>query len=196
VEADDSKQKYFPRNFVNPKKRNKKHAGAAPIDPVALQKHSRGTGANEDGVKTNFFKQKMKRKEIQYEFSNEQAARTEILLNEEVGFMELEPGENPASIKQSEIVASVDILAATKHFELNLDNFGPYQMRYTKNGRHLLLGGKKGHIAALDWVTKSLHCEFNVMEEIRDVAWLHLETMFAVAQKNWVHFYDSKVHRF
>jgi U3 small nucleolar RNA-associated protein 7 len=192
IEADDTKQKNVPRNFIMAKKRKKKHPGAAAIDPVALARHSRGTGATVEGVKTKFFKKKLQRQEIQNEFANEQAARTEILLNEEAGFMQVEAGDNPASIKQSEIVASVDIMAATKHFELNLDKFGPYRMRYTKNGRHLLLGGRRGHVAAIDWVTKGLHCEFNAMEEIRDVAWLHLETMFAVAQKNWVHFYDSK----
>lgn len=57
------------------------------IDPTALKRHSRGSAASETGVKTNLFKQKLKRKEIYLQFSNEQAARTEILRNEEEGYV-------------------------------------------------------------------------------------------------------------
>jgi U3 small nucleolar RNA-associated protein 7 len=34
-------------------------------------------------------------------------------------------------------------------------------MDITRNGRYLLLGGKKGHIALLDWKEKELVTEFH-----------------------------------
>lgn len=94
-------------------------------------------------------------------------------------------------IKQADIVQRVDITNASKHFELKLDSLGPYRCKYYKNGRYLLLGGYKGHVAAIDWLTKDLVCEFNTRESIHAVQWLHMPSMFAVAQKDWVHIYDK-----
>ena len=93
-------------------------------------------------------------------------------------------------VEQTDIVDSVDITNASKHFELKLDKLGPYKLKYFKNGRFLLLGGLKGHVAAFDWITKDLLCEFNVRETVHAVQWLHLPSMFAVALKDWVHIYD------
>ncbi|KAM8720517.1 hypothetical protein ACLKA7_006543 [Drosophila subpalustris] len=161
------------------------------IPQQLLDKYSRGDGVAASGVKTRHFKNQQERKEVYLEYATEQAARTELLLQEIPGQLEPDEEETTAMYRQSEIVANVDLQSAAKHFELKLD-FGPYKMSYTKNGRHLLLGGRRGHVAAFDWVTKKLHCEFNVMESIAAVQWLHVPTMYAVAQKEWVFFYDQK----
>lgn len=65
------------------------------------------------------------------------------------------------------IAATIRVLA--QHFDLNLEHFGPYQLDYSSNGRFLAIGGRKGHVAALEWTTKKLQFEINVMETVRDV---------------------------
>lgn len=162
-----------------------------PIPQELLDKYSRGEKVEAKGVKTRHFKEQQTRREKYLEYAVEQAARTELLLHETAGQLEADEGEVTAEYRQGQIAENVDLQSAAKHFSLNME-FGPYHMRYTKNGRHLLLGGRRGHIAAFDWVTKKLHCEFNAMESIEDVQWLHVNTMFAVAQKSWVYFYDNK----
>ncbi|KAB7497506.1 WD repeat-containing protein 46 [Armadillidium nasatum] len=85
----------------------------------------------------------------------------------------------------------VDITSAKKGFEISLTEYGPYRFRYSQNGRNLVLCGRKGHIASFDWVTKKLHTEFNVMESVYDICYLHNEGMMAAAQKNWTYIYDN-----
>ncbi|XP_058804778.1 WD repeat-containing protein 46 [Phymastichus coffea] len=177
---------------MSAKRENKMSGRKLPIDKEKLQKYDRGAAVNlKTGVKSKVHRQRLRQKEKFIETMAEQAARTEMLLTEDPGYLDTDLGETTTQFKQNEIIAHTDITSAAKSFELKLE-FGPYKMRYTRNGRHLVIGGKKGHVAAFDWVTKKLACEMNVMESIHDVCWLHIETMFAVAQKKWVYIYDNQ----
>lgn len=72
-----------------------------------------------------------------------------------------------------------------------MEDYGPYAFDVTRNGRHLLLGGKKGHLSLLEWKRKELVCEFQAKQLVRDVKFLHNEQMYAVAQKKHLFIYDA-----
>ena len=86
-------------------------------------------------------------------------------------------------LTQEDILKQSDLASASKRFELKLPKLGPYFINYSRSGRYLLLGGGRGHIASIDWMSKKLTCEFQLKETVRAVQYLHNETMFAVAQK-------------
>ena len=52
--------------------------------------------------------------------------------------------------------------AARKVFDLKLSELGPYNLAFTRNGRHMLLGGRKGHLAVMDWQSMRSVCELQV----------------------------------
>ena len=136
----------------------------------------------------------LRQQESQYDEAEQSAARAEVLHAEEVGVLEAE-GEMEATyrFKQTEIKAAVDMLTARKIFDLSLPEYGPYcGVDYTKNGRHLLIGGARGHLAMIDAMTNALQTELHVRETVRDVAFLHDHTMFAVAQRKYCYIYDNK----
>ncbi|KAK9498747.1 hypothetical protein O3M35_003314 [Rhynocoris fuscipes] len=177
---------------VAPLRKNKSKYDVS-VPKKLLEKYSRGEGidGNVPTLGDLSHKKKLLRKEKKIQWAVKQAARAEILLTEESGYIIPDEGEETKKYSQNEIKRNVDITSATKFFDLDLA-FGPYRLDYSRNGRHLLIGGRKGHVAAMDWVTKDLLCEINVMEEVFDVQWLHIETMFAVAQKDWVFIYDNQ----
>jgi len=118
---------------------------------------------------------------------------------EDAGLIETEDAlERTARITQSQIKDSVGIDAAVKSFSLDLSGgpggvgLGPYRIDYTRNGRHLLIGGRKGHVAAFDWQTGRLASEIQVNETVRDVRWLHNQDFYAVAQKKYTFIYDGR----
>ncbi|KAI9193757.1 WD40-repeat-containing domain protein [Polychytrium aggregatum] len=126
-----------------------------------------------------------------FEDASIKAAQSELLLPEEAGYLEAEGMERTFKFTQDEISKHVDINTSAKMFDLQLPDFGPYAMDYTRNGRHILIGGRKGHVATFDWKTGRLGCELHLKETVRDVKWLHNETMFAVAQKKYTYIYDN-----
>ncbi len=52
---------------------------------------------------------------------------------EQTGYIEKESPDEV--ISQYEIIQSVDMLSAQKYFDLELKDFGPYRINYTRNGR-------------------------------------------------------------
>ncbi|KAK0179513.1 hypothetical protein PV327_005258 [Microctonus hyperodae] len=171
------------------------YPGKAPIAKEKVEKYKNGDdldlNVKNKNIRNHVHRDRLRIKERAIKKAAEQAARAEILLTEDHGYLISDIGETTTQFNQSAITSQVDITSASKHFELDLE-FGPYRLKYTRNGRHLLLGGRKGHVAAIDWVTKRLECELNVMESVHDISWLHFETMYAVAQKKWVYIYDNR----
>ena len=102
----------------------------------------------------------------------------------------IQPEANVSQVRQDDIAQDVPLETAKKRFELKLDQLGPYVCDYTRNGRDLLLAGRKGHVAAMDWRDGKLHCELQLAETVRDARWLHNNQYFAVAQKKYVYIYD------
>lgn len=96
--------------------------------------------------------------------------------------IEVEEGESTFSITQEDILKESDVQTNQKAFGLTLDKLGPYNVNYTRNGRILILGGRKGHIATLDWQRKKLKTEFNVSEQINAVTYEHPLGTFLLLQ--------------
>jgi U3 small nucleolar RNA-associated protein 7 len=70
--------------------------------------------------------------------------------------------EETWQIQQQQIVAAVEQGAARKAFDLLLPDLGPYRCAYSRAGRHMLLGGAKGHLAVMEWQSGHLTCEVQV----------------------------------
>jgi U3 small nucleolar RNA-associated protein 7 len=154
-------------------------------------KYQRGERNTTKGITDKKLKSSILNEEKRYESAALEATRAELLLTEEAGYLEASGMEKTYKYTQAEIAKHVDVNTSSKMFSLKLDTFGPYMLDYTRSGRHLALAGAKGHIALVDAYEQDLITEFNVRETIRDIHWLHNESMFAVAQKKYVYIYDN-----
>ncbi|KAF9458559.1 BING4CT-domain-containing protein [Collybia nuda] len=114
----------------------------------------------------------------------------ELLLGDEAGKIEVEGEmERTWRVGQNEIAQGAGQEAAKGRREWKLEG-GPYQSRYTRNGRHLAIAGRTGHVATFDWQTGTLHSELQLQETCRDITFLHDQSHYAVAQKKYVFIYD------
>jgi U3 small nucleolar RNA-associated protein 7 len=168
------------------------HSSEGEVEEATVQKYRRGDKIkNLEQIWDRKLKGQLTLSEDKRDKAARHAAKAELLLSEEPGFLEGDGLEKTYKFTQKQIAKAVDIGSAQKQFDLHLDKSGPYRVSYTRNGRHLLIGGQKGHIATIDWAVKKLGCEVHVHETIRDVQYLQNETMFAVAQKKYLYIYDN-----
>ena len=158
----------------------------------ARQKYGRGKAIPMQTVRDKKLRANLRAVENKFKQAALKAKDAEILLEHEAGFLEPETElERTYKVRQDDIKEGVGIETAKKGFELRLNDFGPYRADYTRNGRDLLLAGRKGHVATMDWRSGRLGCELNLGETVRDARWLHNNQFFAVAQKKYVYIYDQ-----
>ncbi|EXJ81772.1 hypothetical protein A1O1_07837 [Capronia coronata CBS 617.96] len=156
----------------------------------ARKKYGRGRPVRVNEVKDKKLRANLKRIENKYRTAVLNAKDAEILYENQEGFLQPETElERTYKVRQEDILDAVGVQQASKAVEFKLD-LGPYVSDYTRNGRSLLLAGRKGHIATCEWRAGKPGCELNLNETIRDAKWLHNDQYFAVAQKKHTYIYD------
>ncbi|GAQ78070.1 WD40 repeat-like superfamily protein [Klebsormidium nitens] len=156
-------------------------------------KYNRGPQTKLKGIQDKKLKGQLRATEKLYGEAATSAAKVEQwLLPAEAGFLEAEGVERTQNYRQEAILPHLDLTSQRKIFDLRLPDLGPYSLDYTRSGRHLLVGGRKGHLAIMDWARAQLVTELQVKETTRDVQFLHNESFFAAAQKKYVYVYDKR----
>ncbi|KAJ4994415.1 small nucleolar ribonucleoprotein complex subunit [Stagonosporopsis vannaccii] len=161
----------------------------------ATRQYGRGDKIRPKSVKDKKLRSNLRLLENKNKQAALEAKNVEILLENNEGLLEAEHElERTYKVRQDEIKAAVATETAKKGFELRLDGLGPYDVcEYSRNGRDLLIAGRKGHVATFDWRDGKLGCELQLNETVRDARWLHVSNQknFAVAQKKCVYIYGG-----
>ncbi|OAL49868.1 BING4CT-domain-containing protein [Pyrenochaeta sp. DS3sAY3a] len=169
---------------------------------TATKQYGRGDRIKPKSVKDRKLRANIRSLEAKNKQAAVEAKNVEILLENNAGLLEPEHElERTHRVRQDEIKREVGVETAKKGFELRLDNLGPYDVcSYSRDGRDLLIAGRKGHVATFDWRDGKLGCEVQLNETVRDATWLHTSNQknFAVAQKKCVFIYSGdgvEMHR-
>lgn len=83
-------------------------------------------------------------------------------------------------------------------YDIRLNQYGPYNIRYDRSGRSVILYGNRGHVSVLNCHEIAMNFEIHLNETIRDATFLHNDSMFALAQEKHVYFYDdtgAEIHK-
>lgn len=136
--------------------------------------YGRGRQISTRRIKDKKLRSNLQALEKKYKDTTFKARDAEILQDNNPGLLEPEtPLEKTYRARQDDIQKDLPNQTAKKGFELKLDNLGPYVAEYTRNGKDLLLAGRKGHVATMDWRDGKLGCELQLGETVRDAKWLH-----------------------
>ncbi|KAK9911546.1 hypothetical protein M0R45_035457 [Rubus argutus] len=158
---------------------------------ITRKKYLRGGEANLEVLKDKKLKGQLAvREELHVKTAQAAANAEKYLLPSEEGYLEPEGLEKTWRIKQESIAPAVDISSARNQYDIVVPDLGPYRLDFTPSGRYMMVGGHKGHLAIVDMKQMNLIKEFQVRETVRDVVFLHDETMFAAAQKKYPYIYN------
>ncbi|KAF4323534.1 hypothetical protein BBO99_00003117 [Phytophthora kernoviae] len=181
-----------PKRLGHVAKKTKQQEKTLPVKHVGKYTRQGGVSHREiKRIRDKKLKGALLRADEKQKLAAESAAKAEILLPDQVGFMEAEGLEKTYKFSQKLLADSVDLNTARKIFSLDLPDYGAYRARYTRNGRNMLLGSQKGHLALMDTLRMKLTCEFQANDLVRDVSFLHNDSLFAAAQKKHVYIYDN-----
>eukprot|EP00914_Ancora_sagittata_P011482 GHVO01022312.1.p1 GENE.GHVO01022312.1~~GHVO01022312.1.p1 ORF type:complete len:525 (+),score=78.28 GHVO01022312.1:31-1575(+) len=138
-----------------------------------------------------FAEHKFNKQKALYDTASKELGFSEILRPEDDGFVSMDVGDDvPGGVSQTDILKMMDEGTKSKLLEMEL-SYGPYSVDFSRNGRCMIMGGKKGSCALLDLHTLKTSCEINVEETVRDVTFLQSHLMWAAARKKYVYIYDT-----
>ena len=103
-----------------------------------------------------------------------QLADAELLLPGAPGLIETsDPLERTWRVTQDDIVhaegVGLEARAGRKEIVLDEQGAGAYKLRWTRNGRHLAIAGRRGFVASVDWMSGKVHKEIRLGETCRDI---------------------------
>eukprot|EP00746_Dinoflagellata_sp_MGD_P140221 gnl/MRDRNA2_/MRDRNA2_73507_c0_seq2.p1 gnl/MRDRNA2_/MRDRNA2_73507_c0~~gnl/MRDRNA2_/MRDRNA2_73507_c0_seq2.p1 ORF type:complete len:596 (-),score=127.19 gnl/MRDRNA2_/MRDRNA2_73507_c0_seq2:30-1817(-) len=155
-----------------------------------VKKYERGSTEKVKGIEDKKLKTKLKRADKRDREAAFLAAKGEILNPAEAGFLEAEGRERTYKFSQAAIKKEIAVGVAKKLFDFTVP-YGPYYCSYSSNGRHLLIGGRKGQFALMECDTMQLVGEIQLKETIRAVQVCHNFQFLAAAQKKYTYIYDQ-----